>query len=113
MLQWSELDRERIITMKFPAHLTLTILICLTLFGTAMAADIPERSSEIQRITVAELQTLRTSGETVIIIDTRNQNQWQQAKDKLPGAIRVTTRNELYKLENEASPDTEIVTYCT
>lgn len=99
--------------MRFPAHLTLIILVCLTLFGTAMAVDIPQHSSEIQRITVTELRALQARGGTVIIIDTRNQNQWQRAKDKIPGAMRVTTRQELRKLQNESTPDTEIVTYCT
>ena len=104
---------ERIMTMRFPAHLTLTILICLTLFGTAMAVDIPKNSSEIPRITVAEFQRLQASGETVIIIDTRRSSQWQRAEDKIPGAIRVTTQQELRKLQSESTPDTEIVTYCT
>ncbi len=104
---------ERIMKMRFPAHLTLTILICLTLFGTAMAVDIPKHASDIPRITVAEFQKLQASGETVIIIDTRRPSQWQRAKDKIPGAIRVTTRQELRKLQSESTPDTEIVTYCT
>jgi len=99
--------------MRFPAHLALTILIFLTLFGTAMAVDIPKHSSDIPRITVAESQRLQASGETVIIIDTRRPSQWQRAEDKIPGAIRVTTRQELRKLQSESTPDTEIVTYCT
>ena len=104
---------ERIMKMRFPAYLTLTILICLTLFGTAMAVDIPKHASDIPRITVAEFQKLQASGETVIIIDTRRPSQWQRAEDKIPGAIRVTTRQELRKLQSESIPDTEIITYCT
>ena len=96
-----------------PRYLFLSILFTLIFAVNAIAVNIPNSSSDIQRITIAELQTLQASGETVIFIDTRNPSQWQRAKDKIPGAIRVTTQNELQTLQSEASPDTEIVTYCT
>ena len=94
-------------------YLFLLLLFTLTFAVNAIAAGIPKHSSDIQRITIAEVQTLQASGETVIIIDTRRPSQWQHAKDKIPGAIRVTTKIELQKLQSDASPDTEIVTYCT
>ena len=96
-----------------PRYLFLSILFTLIFTASAIAANIPKHSSDIQRINIAELQTLQASGETVIFIDTRSTSQWQRAKDKIPGATRVTSQNELQTLQSETSPDTEIVTYCT
>jgi len=92
--------------------LLMTILF-LTFFSTAMAANIPKNIGDVQRITVAEFQALQASGETVIIIDTRSPSQWQRAKDKISGAIRVDSQSDLQKLKAEVPPDTEIVPYCT
>ncbi len=88
-------------------------LFTLTFISSPMAANIPKRPSDVQRITIADFQTLQASGEPVVIIDTRTPGQWQRATDKIPGAIRVTSNNELQKLKSEVPPDTEIVTYCT
>jgi len=88
-------------------------LFTLTFISSAMAADIPKRPNDVQRITIADFQTLQTSDKPVVIIDTRTPGQWQRATDKIPGAIRVTSNNELQQLKSEVPPDTEIVTYCT
>jgi len=96
-----------------PLRYLLIMILSLTFLGTAIAAEIPKKSSDIQRITVADFQTLQTSGKTVVVIDTRSSGQWQRAKDKIPGATRVTTLEDLQKLKNEIPLDTEIVTYCT
>ena len=96
-----------------PLRFSLIMILSLTFFGTAIAANTPKKTSDVERITIAEFQTLQSSGETVVIIDTRSSSQWQHAKDKIPGAIRVTTMEDLKKLKNEVPPDTEIVTYCT
>ena len=94
-------------------RLGLITLFTLTFIGSAIAADIPKRPSDVKRITIAEFQTLQASGEPVVIIDTRAPGQWQRAADKIPGAIRVTSPNDLQKLKSEVPPDTEIVIYCT
>lgn len=88
-------------------------LFALTYIGSAMAADIPKRPSDIQRITIADFQALQASGKPVVIIDTRTPGQWQRSTDKIPGAIRVTSNNELQRLKDEVPADTEIVIYCT
>ncbi len=95
------------------APLLLILILCLTFITSAVAADIPKRIGDVQRITIAELQTLQASGATVVIIDTRTPGQWQRAKDKIPGAIRLASNNDLQKLKEEVSADTEIVPYCT
>ena len=94
-------------------RLAIITLFAFTFVSSAMAADIPKRPSDVQRITIADFQTLQASGKPVVIIDTRTPGQWQRATDKIPGAIRVTSNNELQKLKSEVPPDTEIVTYCT
>ena len=94
-------------------HSVIIALFTLTLVSGAMATDIPKRPSDVQRITIADFQTLQASGKPVVIIDTRTPAQWQRATDKIPGAIRVTSNNELQQLKSEVPPDTEIVTYCT
>ncbi len=99
----------KIIATRF---LLITIL-SFASFSTAMAANISKHISEVQRITIAEFQALQASGEAVIIIDTRSPSQWQRAKDKIPGAIRVGSQSALQKLQAEVPPDTEIVSYCT
>ncbi len=96
-----------------PSHFSLVVFLILICISTAMAADIPKRSSDVQRITIAELQDLQTSDNTVIIVDTRSASQWQRAKDKIPGAVRVATNDELQEFKKKVPPDTEIVTYCT
>ncbi|NOQ42062.1 MAG: hypothetical protein GQ563_06135 [Desulfuromusa sp.] len=94
-------------------RLVMITLFTLVFVSSAMAADIPKRPSDVQRITIADFQTLQASGKRVVIIDTRTPGQWQRAADKIPGAIRVTSNNELQKLKSEVPPGTEIITYCT
>ena len=88
-------------------------LFALSFISSPMAADIPKRPNDVQRITIADFQTLQASGKPVVIIDTRTPGQWQRAADKIPGAIRVTSNSELQQLKSEVPPDTEIITYCT
>ena len=95
------------------ARLTLATVFCLTMICGVIAAEIPTRPSDVQRITIAELQALQANHEPVILIDTRTPGQWQRAKDKIPGAIRVDSQNALQKLKAEVPSSTEIVTYCT
>ncbi len=96
-----------------PLRFSLIMILSLTFLGTAIAAESPKRPGDVERITIADFQTLQSSGKKVVIIDTRSSSQWQRAKDKIPGATRVTSLEDLQKLKNEVPPDTEIVTYCT
>ena len=96
-----------------PLRFLLIAILSLTFLGTAIAADIPKRTRDVQRINITEFQTLQNSGKTIVIIDTRTPGQWQRAKDKIPGAVRVSSNADLQKLKTEVPPDTEIVTYCT
>ncbi|WP_321392586.1 rhodanese-like domain-containing protein [uncultured Desulfuromusa sp.] len=62
---------------------------------------------------MTELQDLQAESKMVVIIDTRTPGQWKNAKDKIPGAIRINSQSDLQKLKADIPPDTEIVTYCT
>jgi len=95
------------------ARLILVTVFCLTFTCSAIAAEIPTRPADVQRITIAELQVLQANHEPVVMIDTRTPGQWQRATDKIPGAIRVDSQNALQKLKAEVPPNTEIVPYCT
>ncbi|MDA3903998.1 MAG: rhodanese-like domain-containing protein [Desulfuromusa sp.] len=99
--------------ITIPARLSLILVLCLTFISSAVATEIPKRPADVQRITMTEFQDLQTSGVPIVIIDTRTPGQWQQASDKIPGAVRVTSRKELQQLQKDVPPDTEIVTYCT
>ncbi len=96
-----------------PLHFSLMAFLFLILISSAVAADIPKRPADVPRITIAELQDLQASDKTVIVIDTRSASQWQRATDKIPGAIRVTSNDELQELKKRVPPDAEMVTYCT
>jgi len=96
-----------------PARLLLILVLCLTFITSAVAVETPKRPADVQRITIADLQVLQASGAPVVIIDTRTPGQWQRAKDKIPGAIRLTSNSDLQKLKEEVPADTEIVPYCT
>lgn len=98
--------------MKAVSLAVSSLLIVLFFFSGLLAQQIPKRLSDVQRITVTELQQLQVK-EPVVIVDTRAPGQWLQAKDKLPGAIRVTSYDDLVKLKNDVPAHHAIVTYCT
>ena len=84
----------------------------LLLVGSTAFAASGKRLSDVERITVEQLQQLQAR-EPVVIIDTRAPGQWIRATGKIPGAIRLATRDDLLTLRDKAGPDTAIVTYCT
>ena len=93
-------------------RLSLFLLCFFSLIGNSSAAEVPKRIADVQRITVSELQQLQAK-EAVVIIDTRAPGQWVRAKDKIPGAIRVVSHDDLTQLKQQVSADQAIVTYCT
>jgi rhodanese-related sulfurtransferase len=65
------------------------------------------------RISVKEILDLQEKGETVLFIDTRTANQWQRARHKIPGAIRLNNNRDILDLAGRYPANTTIVTYCT
>ncbi len=99
-------------TAKKPLLPILIMIWAVAMLATAGAAEVELQNKDVPRITAAELQQLQTR-EAVTIIDTRRPDQWQQATDKIPGAIRVTTYAQLFDLKKIIKTDSAIVTYCT
>ena len=66
----------------------------------------------IPRINVVDLRALQSQA-SVVFVDTRTAGQWQQAVDKVPGALRITTQTELDEFKRTVPSDTVVVTYCT
>jgi len=71
-----------------------------------------ERLTELARIDSAEVKRKMESGEPVLFIDTRNQQDWGKSDVKLPGALRIHYR-DLEQHLDELPHDRLIVTYCT
>ena len=94
----------------FPLYL---FVLCLVLiFSVSLATADPAHPDQIPRINVVDLRALQ-SQEPVVFVDTRTAGQWQQAVDKIPGAIRITSQTELDDFKRTVPTDTAIVTYCT
>ncbi len=93
-------------------RLFLTVLFLLATAGLVSAQSIPTRIADVKRISVDELRRLQAR-EPVLIIDTRAPGQWVRAKDKLPGAIRLTALDDMRKFAQDIPADRAIVTYCT
>ncbi|MBN1957361.1 MAG: hypothetical protein JXQ81_05140 [Desulfuromonadales bacterium] len=92
--------------------LALVVLGYFPLVAHSSAVEIPKRISDVERITVSELQQLQAK-EPVLIIDTRAPGQWIRAKDKIPGAVRIVSHDDVKQLKKDFAPDHAIVTYCT
>jgi len=66
----------------------------------------------MERISVAEINKRRESGEPVLFIDTRSPHDWGESDVKIPGAIRIHY-SELTPRLDELPRDRLIVPYCT
>ena len=97
-----------------PKIILTSVIYCLIslLFVQLAFAESSLQAKDIPRISAADAQQMQ-SHEEVIFIDTRRPEQWQQATDKIKGAIRITTYNDLYALQKAIPLDRAIVAYCT
>jgi 3-mercaptopyruvate sulfurtransferase SseA len=97
-------------TKKLVPILVMTLLLCLcaTLAGAAVLGP-----NDPPRITLEEVRQMLDRGEVVLFIDTRAESQWQNASHKIPGAIRLTSNQDILDLARDYPADTAIVTYCT
>lgn len=87
----------------------LSLFVAVTATATV---DKPAHSDQIPRINVVDLRALQ-SQHSIVFVDTRTAGQWQQAADKVPGALRVTSQAELDEFKRTVPYDTVVVTYCT
>lgn len=77
----------------------------------AIATDPPQISDQIVRISVSELLQLMTD-EPVVIVDARIPRAWKRAGNKIPGAIRLDTPEQIAQLVNTSAHQQAIVLYC-
>lgn len=92
--------------------IVVNVFILVFLIVTAAVAELPTRPDQVPRVNIVEVRALQSQG-TVIFVDTRTAGQWQQARDKIPGAIRLTTQSDLERFKRDVPADTLVVTYCT
>jgi len=69
-------------------------------------------ATEVTRVTVEEIKQRMERGERFTFIDTRNEKAWEESREKLPGAIRVTP-DEAERRLPELPRNRAIITYCT
>jgi len=67
---------------------------------------------EATRITVDEVKERMDRGEQFAFVDTRNSKAWDEARTKLPGAIRVPA-DEVEQTLTYIPRDRTALTYCT
>ena len=67
---------------------------------------------EATRITVDEVKQRMDRGEEFAFIDSRNDQAWANAGEKLPNAIRVPA-NELEQHLDQIPKDRAVIVYCT
>ena len=67
---------------------------------------------EATRVTVDEVKKRMENGEPFTFIDARNPKAWSEAKEVLPGAIRVPAEAVTDHL-SEIPHDRVVITYCT
>ena len=67
---------------------------------------------EATRITFDEVKERMDRGEQFAFVDTRNQQAWGEADQKLPHAIRVPA-DEVAAHLSEIPKDRAVITYCT
>ncbi len=95
---------RKIINMLFVLGLVFT--------SSTALATVPDHPDQIPRINVVDLRALQ-SQQSVIFVDTRTPGQWQQATDKIPAALRITSQTQLDEFKRTVPSDTAVVTYCT
>jgi rhodanese-related sulfurtransferase len=67
---------------------------------------------EATRVTVDEVKERMNRGEQFAFVDTRNPKAWDEAKTKLPGAIREPA-DEVEQHLTHIPRDRTVITYCT
>jgi 3-mercaptopyruvate sulfurtransferase SseA len=88
------------------------VLVCLLLLPlTALAADVSQTSDQVARISVSELLQLMAE-ESVVIVDARVPRAWKRAGNKIPGAIRLDTAEQISELAEVTTHQQAIVLYC-
>jgi rhodanese-related sulfurtransferase len=67
---------------------------------------------DISRMTVAELNEKLNRGEKVALVDARSPQAWNEARTRVPGAVRVPPDEAEKHLAN-VGRDRTVVVYCS
>jgi hypothetical protein len=92
-------------------RLTFTLAWLLLFPFSTIATDLPQTSDQIARISVSELLQL-LEDEPVVIVDARIPRAWKRAGNKIPGAIRLDTPEQIAQLTDTSAHQQAIVLYC-
>jgi len=98
-----------IILARLTSTFALATLLLLPFPG--VAASLPQTAEQIPRISVEELLELMKQ-EPVVVIDTRVIRAWKRAGNKIPGAIRLDTAEEIAHFAETTARQQAIVLYC-
>lgn len=90
----------------------IPLLLILLLPTLAAAVEVKVSIDDLKRITITQLKQLQQS-EQVVIVDARSPAQWLRATEKIPGAIRLASYDEIAKFKEEFPVEQAIVIYCT
>ncbi len=91
--------------------LVFSITCLLLLPFPTLAADQPQTNDQVARISVIELLQL-IENEPVSIVDARVSRAWKRAGNKIPGAIRLDTPEQVTQFTETTSRQQAIVLYC-
>ncbi len=67
---------------------------------------------KVPRITGQELEARLDAKDDILILDVRNQTDYDASAQRLPGAVRIPA-GEVEARLGELDPDREVVAYCT
>lgn len=74
------------------------------------------RLETVDKVTPEEVNRWMDRGDEIVFVDCRNEHDWKESKEKLPGAIRVPAGEvlkHLSEIPKRGSKQRWIVTYCT
>ncbi|HMB15230.1 MAG TPA: rhodanese-like domain-containing protein [Pelovirga sp.] len=91
--------------------LTFTLTCLLLLPFSSVAAELPQNSDQIPRISIIELQEWQEQ-EPVVIVDARVARAWKRAGNKIPAAIRLDTPEKIAQFADSTNRQQAILVYC-
>lgn len=96
---------------KTSIRLSFALAMLLQFPFPAIATDPPQTSDEVARISVSELLHLMAD-EPVAIVDARIPRAWKRAGNRIPGAIRLDTPEQIAQFVDTTARHQAIVLYC-
>jgi len=86
--------------------------LCFSLFSFFIGRNALSGTDDVRRVTKEDLKTLLDDPNT-IIIDVRQEGDWQGSDRKIKGAVREDPTQDAASWANKYSKNKNIVLYCT